>query len=338
MTAVEGVPAIQADGTADAPERRTYRFAGLVLRSGVLLPELHGSEAEQAEVEVLLSPTGGEFGGLPDTAHHWRRPDGSVSLSCARCADDYILVMPDGARFEITGDGARVTCSVPTPFPRETLAHNLIDQVLPRVAALRGRLVLHAAGVALPHGAIALLGDSGAGKSTLSAAFVRAGALLLGDDGLILRDAPGGGVEALPTYPGLRLLPEALHRTFGQGAATLPMAHDSAKRRVAGDARLAFVDVPVRVARFYVLSGPDEGARGISIEPLSRRDSFMALLRSCFHLHLGDPVRTRAIFERLGPVADAVPVRRIGFPRDLGRLDEVRDAMARDSEKAAVRV
>ena len=52
--------------------------------------------------------------------------------------------------------------------PDNTIEHLLVDQIWPRILAHRGQLVLHAAGVTSPTGAILFVGQSGRGKSTLT--------------------------------------------------------------------------------------------------------------------------------------------------------------------------
>jgi hypothetical protein len=75
-----------------------------------------------------------------------------------------------------------------------------VRSVVPFSAALRGRLTLHASGVALQGRAVAFVGESGAGKSTLALAFQQGGCEILADDLLPVRFAEGGG----PFIPDLR--------------------------------------------------------------------------------------------------------------------------------------
>jgi hypothetical protein len=204
----------------------------------------------------------------------------------------------------------------------------LIDQVLPRVLTHRGRLVIHAGCVARPRGAIAFLGDSGAGKSTLCAEFARHGFPLVGDDGIVVRRAAAPGFEAIATYPGLRLLPDPLAHLFDERVGAAPVAHYMAKRRLdrnSADLTLAANPQPLRA--LYLL---DEGPK-IEIAKLPERDAFMALLRASFQLHLDDRERSRGHFERIGALQDAIPVRRLTYPRDFSRLGDVREALTMDA-------
>ena len=301
-----------------------YRFADSVLLSELPLGALSLAASGPAECRVrTVSPALA----AERWDHHWCSADGSVLLSCARDGDAYRLGMPGLATFLIQGDGAVITCFPHETLPPGTLEHLLIDQVLPRVLTHRGRLVVHAGCVATPQGAIGFLGDSGAGKSTLCAEFARAGHPLLGDDGILVRNTAASGFEALATYPGLRLLPDPLAHLFDDRARGAQVAHYTEKRRLdreSGGFTLAPGAEPLR-ALYLLAVGP-----ALEIAPLPKREAFMALVAASFQLHLDDQERSRGLFERLGALLDAVPVRRLSYPRELGRLGVVREALLAD--------
>jgi len=305
-----------------------YHFADLVLSSELPLAALPQAPAGPVECHVRREP------GLPPGAdgdrwdHHWRSAGGAISLSCARDGEAYRIGLPGVATFLVEDQGRRVAWLSDGPWPPGDFEHLLIDHVLPRVAALRGRLVLHAACVQTPAGAVALFGDSGAGKSTLSAALARAGHPLLGDDGIVVRRSSSAGFDVLATYPGLRLFPGPLRNIFDDGAAVQPVAHDTEKRRLdVHRTELAIARGARPLAALYVLaSGPE-----IAIEPLSERAAFMALVAATFQLHLEDPVRSRDLFDAIAALRAAVPVRRLAYPRDFSRLASVREALLTDA-------
>jgi serine kinase of HPr protein (carbohydrate metabolism regulator) len=208
-----------------------------------------------------------------------------------------------------------------------TLEHFLIDQVLPRVLTHRGRIVLHAGCVATPEGAIAFLGESGAGKSTLCAELARAGYPLLGDDGIVVLPA-ARGFEAIATYPGLRLLPDPLTVLFEDAPGGEAVAHTSAKRRLpCAGLGLTLAEAPAPLLALYWLTRGSQ----IEIGAMPDRDAFLALLRSSFLLHLDDRERSRRLFDRIGALSQALPVRRLTYPRELGRLPAVREALIADA-------
>jgi len=303
------------------------RFGDLVLSSDTPLPVLSPAANESPECSFRL--LGASTSGYADERwdHSWRLPRGEISLSCARDGDSYRLGMPGLATFLIEDGGRAITCRPYGTLPDGTLEHLLIDQVLPRVLAHQGRLVIHAGCVATRWGAIGFLGDSGAGKSTLSAEFARAGHPLLGDDGILVRGTAPTGFEALATYPGLRLLPDPLVHLFDERAGAAPVAHYTEKRRIdrdSGDLTLATGPEPLRALYLLVVGTP------IEIAPLPEREAFMTLVAASFQLHLDDQERSRGLFDRIGALLDAVPVRRLSYPRELDRLGAVREALLAD--------
>jgi hypothetical protein len=309
-----------------------FRFADLVLESEIPLSELPvgGSGSAQCSIKIGSSQPHPSSSGRWD--HHWRSREGAVVLSCARDGDAYRLGVPDLATFLVEDGGRTITCRPHTALPLATLEHLLIDQVLPRVLTHRGRLVIHAGCVVTPHGAVAFLGDSGAGKSTLCAAFARAGFPLVGDDGIVLRPAVMR-YEAIATYPGLRLLPDPLAQLFEEGTGASAVAHYTKKRRLhQHTAQLALAIGPQPLRALYLLDTAGE----IGIAQVQSRESFVALLRASFQLHLDDPERSGELFWRVATLLDAVPVRRLSFPRDFGRLGKVREAVLDDAARIPV--
>lgn len=119
---------------------------------------------------------------------------------------------PGVARYRITRKSIEI---VPAPgSSRADVAALLVATAFPALLWLRGRFVLHAAGiVAAPGGgALAIAGPSGAGKSTLARQLIRGGARLLGDDTLAI--GPGPDVASCRGLPGGLFLGSAERRRF----------------------------------------------------------------------------------------------------------------------------
>ena len=114
-----------------------------------------------------------------------------------------LLRFPELADFIVEGNN--ISCHPRPGCREESLRHLLLDQVIPRVWAHTGHLVLHASAVKLPDGrVIAFLGESGWGKSTLVAALQGADCQLISDDCIHLASCEEG-VRLTPSYVGLRL-------------------------------------------------------------------------------------------------------------------------------------
>ncbi len=300
-----------------------HRFGDLVLESEFPLPTLPSLDHGVATYVIREEPdVASSERSKTRWDHHWCDPLGNTSLSCAREKWGYRLRFPGLATFGVDSGGGEITWRAESAIPTETIEHLLIDQVLPRVLAWHGRVVLHAACVASTAGAIAFLGASGSGKSTLAAALARAGWALLGDDTILVRRDTKGGFEAVPTYTGLRLLPSALEQLAG-GLATRSVAHTTAKRRVAVESSdIALASGPVFLREVHVLSGCATAGE-VRLEPIRGLEAILALVRGSFQLHLDDSDRASEFFARIVTLADMVPLRRLSYPRRFHVLPHV---------------
>lgn len=261
----------------------------------------------------------------PDPAawvHDWEEEDGSVSLSLARMPDGFLLRVPGEADFLVSDDAHEVTVRSHGDHPDPaTLAHLLLDQILPRMLAHQGHLVLHAAAVARGGAAVLLAGGSGAGKSTLAAALLRRGWTVLSDDAVAV-EWQGARPVAVPTYPGLRLNPDALHLLPDRARSTGPMAHYSDKVRVTIPGETS----PAAALSAIFLLDTGEADDG-GAEPSARRvppaEACMALIRNSFQLDLADRTRQERHLGLASTLADQIPVFALRYPRDFADMDRV---------------
>jgi hypothetical protein len=257
--------------------------------------------------------------------HDWHSNDGAVTLSIAKTSDGFLLRFPDLADFAIAADDGHIGVWPAAETNEETLHHLLLDQVLPRVIAHSGRLVLHAGAVQVDDRAIAFIGETGSGKSTLTASFHTASYSLLSDDGLILT-ADDGCVLTMPTYPSLRLWPDAVSGVFTQPPALTPMAHYSTKQRIVVDDAATAVNQPLPLAALYMLA-QEAGAGGVGITRLSARDACMAIIRNAFQLDPTDHTSASGLLAAAGNVAQRVPAFTLSYPRDFPSLPAVHAAI-----------
>ncbi len=300
-------------------------YAGHVLASALLLPELlaaaDGSAAD-FRVESIADRT------FPDAADcHWRHDftdaNGGVTLSCARIDSDYFFRFPGVAEAKTSRAGGIQLWRDPAAN-FESLRHVLLDQILPRLLAQRGHLVLHGSAVRSADGrTMVMLGDSGQGKSTLAGAYALSGGRLLTDDCVVL-DFANDRVRAVRSYPGLRLWPDSLTTLFAERSAeSAPMAHYSDKRRLTVDAPGA--DRAAIDAILVLQRPPADGA--IAIAPLPPQAACMALVRNSFQLDLGDHALVGQHLTLAAAASRQVPVLSLAYPRDYARLPDVISAL-----------
>lgn len=118
-----------------------------------------------------------------------------------------VFTAPGVAQYRCTGNCVEVTPHA--GGPADMVEGLLIATALPATQWMQGRIVLHAAGIALGEGAgcVAITGPSGSGKSTIAAGLLDSGARLIGDDSLAIA-ASGAGWTATG-LPGGLFLPAA---------------------------------------------------------------------------------------------------------------------------------
>lgn len=222
-------------------------------------------------------------------------------------------------------------CYPSAGIPLETIGHLLADRIIPLVLTQRGHQVIHASSVLTSRGAIGFFGPSGAGKSTLAASFGQGDCPVLGDDYLRVQQ-DGSRLIAIPSHPSLRLCPDAVAAFRLHRENLSPVAHYCDKRRVqAWDGEIAFSRNHAVLRRLYAIAPPGEpGSRSggdLCIEPLSRREAFMALATHSYRLISTDRDIAQREFERLAGLASLVEVFCLAVPRDHARLPEVRAAI-----------
>jgi len=238
-----------------------------------------------------------------------------------RSQDDLIVTFPFVASYRISSDTKTISYEpADDTITSETLNHLWYDQLLPRLIAHDGDLVLHGGGVVLGGQAVAIMAPTGHGKSTLTAFLHGAGHALLGDDALIV-DAPDGTHQIRAVYPSLRLLPDSIDRLFGADVETQIMAQYSTKRKVAVEG----LETAAPLAMMLVLAPPQPD---IALHRLSVAEACMAIIANSFALNPTDKAWTVANMRRASALAASVPVFALSYPRDYDRLPDVHAAIA----------
>ena len=175
-------------------------------------------------------------------------------------------------------------------------------QVLPLVALIHGRAVLHASAVTRDGLAIALSGGSGSGKSSIAAALLERGCDPLTDDCLALD--PDGAWSAT-AGPAVLVLPGDFPRLAGRPSIDgIDRRGDELHARVRPSAATARVGHFVRLER--------GGARELRVEPMD--DPAPALLSAGFAVSHGPPGRLATHLEACAAMAADARVLRVASP------------------------
>ena len=206
----------------------------------------------------------------------------------------------------------------------DLLLHLLVHHVLPRVVALRGDLMLHAAGAVSPAGrAYLFLGSAGTGKSTLVTGLVSDGWLLLDDDGIRLTTPGGERFVASPGSAAVGLLPDVAATLVPELEPGPPIAYGSAKRRFAVDGeRLQSATSPAPVAGAFCLT---RGGVEITLSRLSFAAALGEIARHGFHLADDPAAIAGRVFEHASALAAATPVWQLLVPNRLDELTAARE-------------
>ena len=200
----------------------------------------------------------------------------------------YLLTLHDRYRFGIRGDGSEILIEEDALFGYANTTHLLTNQVLPMVATLQNKQVLHASAVAINGKAKVFIGESGYGKSTLAAALVQTGGELISDDCLML-DKIESEWSVTANYPSLRLWPENAKRVLNKNKIKGREISTYCNKKEffnPNGVMLPVKEGSTRIEKIYILANPDNstGLEHISVKKLQAGSALMALLESQFRL------------------------------------------------------
>lgn len=204
----------------------------------------------------------------------------------------------------------------------------LVRRVLPRLAQLHGRLVLHAAAISLLEGVILLVGVSGTGKSTLSAALnLQFGWSTLSDDIAVL-DEQCDPPRCFPTGLGVCLWSDSVSAlAIGKDRCELLPGydgkywHDADSRASDGQPR------PVR-AVCYLTGGPEQpGDSAARVERVALPRGFALTARHIVCLDPTDRVLTHRSLVAVSKLAETVPMYSLSYSKGYESFGAVDGAL-----------
>lgn len=305
-----------------------YRLYGIAIKSHWPLPCAESSEATPYAVELVEVPSAFfaeaalEVAAQPTTTDWYREAhltDGSIYLRWAGLSE-----------FLISADGSRIAACPVGDVAYEALMTYLLGQVLSFALLKKGFDPLHATALLVDGGVVGFLGDSGYGKSSLAAAFLQAGYPIVTDD-LLVVEKQECGLSVYPGIPRIKLFPEIAHAFLGSGVMGTPMNPLTHKLVIPLDRPHSHQDVAPLKA-LYVLTRPSTHAKGarVTIKPLSRRQSFLALLKNAFNSFVVDPWRLQRQFDLNTQIVSSIPIKMLSYPRTIAAAPLARDAVLAD--------
>ena len=304
-----------------------YPACGLTIAADAPIAGLRPSSDTVADADVSVSLRYGVPIPPPDAnGRPWYTSDyldaaGAPVLVAALDVRDgsYWLRYSEGAAFRIDGAARRVEAWWVEPLTDADASTYRLGPVLAYLLRLRGRVPLHASGVAIDGSAVLFAGTAGAGKSTTAAALASLGHPLLSDDVVPLADGDAGP-SAWPGYPRVSLCDDAAQALFAAGDE-LPAFSATYRKRYLDleTAGLAFQHAPLPIGEVVVLAGHTPGPAP-AVRPLGPREALVALLPHTYGTYLIDRGMRAREFDVLARLVDAVPVYEVRFAAGVETL------------------
>jgi hypothetical protein len=309
-----------------------FRLYGLIIDSDFPISGVPSFTLGNKDIKIRFLRSQKTFPTPSDWFMRWHLPGGELWLSSAKLQEGYLLHFEELSDFFVHKSGKEIVCLPKSGIPPNTIRHLLLNQVIPLVINLRGGEALHASAVLTPHGIIAFSGPAGSGKSTIAGSLLKAGYPLMSDDCLALIEKDGK-IHGMAAYPGLRLWGDSFKLLFGNVRPHKPVAHYTDKQQVHITTKEQVIPTKFHpLKRLYTIADPSEtdGKNKIVIEPLTLRESFMALVRCAFRLDITDNNMLKGQFYFLKRVVSTVSIRRLIFPRDFKLLSALQAAILND--------
>lgn len=320
-------PYPQAPLPASAGTESSYSLYGITVRSRWRLPFAAAPPGSAPAIDIVP----GEAEAFRAAAELVRGRGGETDwfTSGPLPGGEHYLRWEDLFECIVSAAGERIACRPLEAATYEAFHTYLLGQALSFALLKQGVESIHATAVVVDGAAVAFLGNSGHGKSSLAAAFLAAGHPLLTDD-LLVAERRNGHLVGQPGPPRIKLFPEVARRFFGSRAEGVPMNPLTEKLILPLPPEACSGPVPLRA--MYVLAAPaGPHPDGVLIQPLSGRAAFMELSSNTYNARLLDSARLRNQFQAAARLAEAVPVRRLSFPRSLDLLHRVRERIVADA-------
>jgi hypothetical protein len=285
------------------PAAACSRFADLVVSSDRPLPELPAAPPSSVP-DVVVTHAAAPLRDPIRWFQTWRAGDDTVRFG--RVDDGYVVAFDELADIVVSRDADRVVIH-PDPAGSDfQVRYVLLHQILPLIMSRRGRCVLHASAVSWRDRIVGFVGRTGSGKSTIAAACASLGAGLVTDDSLVLDDSTGTW-RGLPSYPGLRLLPESLALVGASPSGPLNESREHHKFVLMAARDLsAFEHRSLPVARLFLLSPAADA--GPAVRAPRGAAAAVVLASQLFRLDVENAAESRRLFEMITSLATTVPV------------------------------
>ena len=246
------------------------------------------------------------------------------------------LSYSNGMQFWLDREGRNVWTTWPDSCLFEDVATYLLGSVVGVLLRLRGTVCLHASAVALEDRSVAFVGPPGAGKSTTAAILAQHGWSIVSDDVVALAE-DHGAFCALPAYPYLCLLPDAVVMLYGSDEYLPRFIPQWEKRRLAaggvGMEKIKFEQRALPLSAIYFLdqrtSNPDP-----NIAPVPKRTAFIMLVANSYATRILNREMRGDEFDVFGRLVTSVPIRTLNVPQDVKAFERLHHMICADIQSA----
>jgi len=226
-----------------------------------------------------------------------------------RTAEGYVFSRAGTPFLVVDHQGERLRLVQPSRLSASEVAAAL-TAVAPKLVALQGHFVLHAAAVILDGAAVVVAGDSGAGKTTTARALVRAGASPLAEDKLVIRETLGRPTVYQDCERNIEAWALATHADLSRGRIVpCPDVNEICAGPAVPIRELGFIDATRRVGR------------SISAVKLTTLDGSGALFRNSFCGSDAAADWTKNL-RTATTIAEAIDAYDLTMPAGIGELEE----------------
>lgn len=235
------------------------------------------------------------------------------------------LSYSNGMQFWLDREGRDVWVTWPDSCSFEDVATYLLGPVMGVLLRLRGTVCLHASAVTLEGQSVAFVGPPGAGKSTTAAILAQRGWSIVSDDVVALAEERGAFC-ALPAYPYLCLLPDAVAMLYGSDEDLPRFIPQWEKRRlVAGEAGMEKIKFEQRALPLSAIYFLDQRTlnRDPNIVPVLKRAAFMMLVANSYATRILSREMRGDEFAVFGRLVVSVPIRTLNVPQDVSAFERL---------------
>lgn len=291
-----------------------YRAFGLIIGSGIEIPELPGAKEEP---DVVI-----EAGSVPESLENPR----VVGVRFQAKPGHFLLKVDHIAKYLVSA-GSKITVEAFPGAQEEDIRLFLLGSVFGAVIHQRGLFPLHASAIKVNSQCVVFCGASGTGKSTTAKAFIKQGYHLHSDDICVVSTGSNGIPMAYPGYPRLKLWEDALEK-IGMDAASY-----SRVRRVLDKFTVPVTDrfnhEPLPIKKIYVLAPWNR--EDIEINELTGMEKFNVLKNHTYRFRFVEGLANQVShFKTVGAVGRQIPLARVQRPRRLFLLEELADMLKND--------